>query len=153
MAAKKSERLFWVGKGQVLIAGKKYRTSEEIPVALVDPDRLAVWKSDGLIADAPHGYAPKDASVAMVDGLNAQIVELGQQLKTAESKILTQDDIKKMESELTAANLKVVELTGQVSDLTAQIEALTDPTKTGKPDGTSSLTGGGAGPGAKGAGK
>lgn len=151
MAGKKSERMFWVGKGQVLIAGKKYRAGDEIPVALVDPGRLTAWKDDGLIADAPHGYAPKDASVAMVDGLNDQIRDLGQQLKTAEAKIKTQDDIKKMESELTAANLKVVELTGQVSDLNTQIEALTDPTKTGKLDDTPSLTG--AGPGAKGAGK
>lgn len=151
---KDGERKFWVGRGQVLIAGKKYRTGEEIPVALVEPGRLDAWTADGLIADAPYGYVPKDASTAMVDGLNAQIVDLGQRLKSAEAKIKTQADVSKMESDLAAANLKVETLAGEVETLTAQVAELTDPAAGdggdgGKAGDTPPLTGGGAGPGAK----
>lgn len=150
------ETLFWTGPGVVHISGKEYGEHDPLPVDKIDKATLAKWKVEGKVG--------VKISAAAVDQ-SARIAELGQELSdTRTERTQVQDGLTKCQEELATANARAEELIGQVTtanakvdELVEQVEALTDPDgggkDGGKPGDTPPLTGGGAGPGAKGAGK
>lgn len=147
------ETLFWTGPGVVQIAGKEYGEHDPLPVDKIDKSTLAKWKAEGKVG--------VKISAAAVDQ-SARLAELGQELSdTRTERTKAQDDLKNSESDLLVANTRVGVLMADLSvanakieELTGQVAELTDPGgDSGGGDDTPPLTGDGAGPGAKGGSK
>ncbi len=100
-----AEKTYWLGKGQVNIAGKLYKHGEEIPADKVSEKKLKEWKRDGDIGTAPfhHKAGRPDNDMKL----------LQEKLKDAETEIV----------ELKSAAEKVLPLLAEKDEIISGLES------------------------------